>query len=444
MSVYRRGKTYWYKFWFATKLIRESAKTSSITLACAAEKQRRRELERGYNGIATEERSCRVRTFKQAVAPFLADYKLRRRPSSVVYMKSCIDHLAGHLGDMMIIEIGTGTVAAYQAARIAEKASPKTINEEVMVLLQVMREPGDLIRAKLKRDKTLRLSCEEYQGRALTVAEVAALYDAAEIVEPEPGEKKDLKATRSTMILPAIALALNATLRDSEVRTLTWDRLNFLKGILTVGRSKTAAGTGRTIPINSTLRRILEDYRTWYEAKIGAPSPERFVFPYGKNHSWDPDRPVSTFKTAWTNVRTKAGVQARFHDLRHTAITNLLESGAPAETVRSIAGHVSQRMMQHYAHIRTEAKRTAVEGIAAPVREAKSLARAAACLLGSFSDAQGTDLGTILKNQPGNGGEASAKSLKRLAPQVGLEPTTLRLTALAVAGIPTKDPNRIQ
>jgi integrase len=75
---------------------------------------------------------------------------------------------------------------------------------------------------------------------------VKALYDAAEVAEPEPGDKKDLKATRSEMIKPAIALALNATLRDSEVRNLTWQRINFLKGILTVGSSKTSAGTGRT------------------------------------------------------------------------------------------------------------------------------------------------------------------------------------------------------
>jgi integrase len=157
------------------------------------------------------------------------------------------------------------------------------------------------------------------------------------------------------------------------VKTLTWGRINFLKDILTVGRSKTAAGTGRTIPINSELRTILEDYRAWYEKKVGPAAPESYVFPFGKNRQWDPSRPISSFKTVWENVREKAKVDARFHDLRHTAITNLCESGASEETIRAIAGHVSHRMLQHYAHIRTEAKRTALEAIVSRenVREAK-------------------------------------------------------------------------
>lgn len=52
MAVYKRGKGWWYKFRFAGRLIRESVKTKSKTVALAAEKQRRRELEEGYNDIA--------------------------------------------------------------------------------------------------------------------------------------------------------------------------------------------------------------------------------------------------------------------------------------------------------------------------------------------------------------------------------------------------------
>jgi len=51
MSVFKRGRIWWYKFYFANNLVRESAKTSSKTLAKEAEKQRRRELEEGYNGL---------------------------------------------------------------------------------------------------------------------------------------------------------------------------------------------------------------------------------------------------------------------------------------------------------------------------------------------------------------------------------------------------------
>jgi site-specific recombinase XerD len=56
-------------------------------------------------------------------------------------------------------------------------------------------------------------------------------------------------------------------------------------------------------------------------------------------------------------------MKARFHDLRYSAITNLCESGASDSSVMAIAGHVSRRMLEHYAHVRTEAKRMAVEAI---------------------------------------------------------------------------------
>ncbi len=363
MSVYRRGDTWHYEFWFANVRIRESAKTSSKTVAKEAERRRRRELEEGYNGLAKEDRSWRILTLTQAADAYLADYKLRHGEHSVSYITYCVEHLKAHLGNLLLIEIGVDAVREYQNIRLREKASPKTINEDVMVLLRIMRELGDLIRVRMKRDKTLKLTYQEFEGKALSAEEVKALYDAAEVIEPEPGEKKDLKATRSEMIKPAIALALNATLRDSEVKTLTWDRINFLKRILTVGKSKTNAGTGRTIPINSELRQILEAYRTWYESKIGPAAPESYVFPYGKSRKWDVTRPIGSFTSAWEGVRAKAGVKARFHDLRHTAITNLCESGASEETIMAIAGHVSRKMLSHCAHIRTEAKRKAVEAI---------------------------------------------------------------------------------
>ena len=54
-------------------------------------------------------------------------------------------------------------------------------------------------------------------------------------------------------VAPALMLALNAGMRDAEIRTLQWGRLDLSKRYLTVGESKTEAGAGRTIPLNSAL-----------------------------------------------------------------------------------------------------------------------------------------------------------------------------------------------
>jgi len=70
-----------------------------------------------------------------------------------------------------------------------------------------------------------------------------------------------------------------------------------------------------------------------------------------------------TLKTSWNSARRKAHVQGRWHDNRHTLITDLAESGAGDETIRDIAGHVSKQMLKHYSHIRMEANRRALEAI---------------------------------------------------------------------------------
>jgi hypothetical protein len=52
------------------------------------------------------------------------------------------------------------------------------------------------------------------------------------------------------------------------------------------------------------------------------------------------------------------------HDLRHYAITKLAESSEASEqTIMAIAGHVSREMLEHYSHIRQEAKRKAVASL---------------------------------------------------------------------------------
>jgi integrase len=72
---------------------------------------------------------------------------------------------------------------------------------------------------------------------------------------------------------------------------------------------------------------------------------------------------VSSLKTAWKNLKTRAGVTGRFHDTRHTLITELAESGAGDQTIMDIAGHVSRQMLSRYSHIRMEAKRKALEAL---------------------------------------------------------------------------------
>jgi hypothetical protein len=75
-------------------------------------------------------------------------------------------------------------------------------------------------------------------------------------------------------------------------------------------------------------------------------------------------------------------VKGRWHDNRHTLITEMAENGAGDETIMEIAGQVDRQMLRHYRHIRMKAKRAAVESVIASRRGDSQLGSAskAGCL----------------------------------------------------------------
>jgi integrase len=347
MALFKRGKIWWYEFLFARRRVRESAKTTSKTVAKLAEQKRRRQLEDGFNGVE-DNREERIRTIKELGRAYLGDYRLRHK--SIVFADYAVGNVIRLVGAVMAVDVTEQTVKAYQTTRLKEGAAPKTINEEVGFFLRLLGEVGDVIRLRLRRRKTLKLAVRRGPGKAYTPEEKAAMLVAA-------------KAARSRAIYPALMLALNTGERDAEIRGLQWERVDLAKAIVTVGDSKTEAGEGRTIPLNSALLEALVEYSKWYTHRFGTIQPEWYVFPFGKPRPKDPTRPMVTLKTSWNNVRKKSGVSGRWHDNRHTLITDLAESGAGDETIRDIAGHVSKQMLKHYSHIRMEAKRHALESI---------------------------------------------------------------------------------
>jgi hypothetical protein len=60
--------------------------------------------------------------------------------------------------------------------------------------------------------------------------------------------------------------------------------------------------------------------------------------------------------------------RAAVHDLRHTVITELAEMGVADHVVESISGHLSRRMLEHYSHIRIDAKRQTLDALDAARR----------------------------------------------------------------------------
>jgi integrase len=352
MSVFKNGRFYHYEFVLNGRRRRGSTGTESKPQAIAEERRQRQRLEKSYSQVIEEEaREQQRKTIREAADEFLADYASKHK--SATYAVYALGHVTDLLGRKLIAEITPTVVKRYQMNRLAEKAGAKSINDEVMLLLRLCGDQGDLIRVQLRREKSLRLKLPPSPGRPYSAEEKARMLEEA------------LKL-RTPQMSAALALDLNTGLRDKELREIRWEQIDLVhKKALTVGKSKTEAGTGRVIPLNETAIAALEAHAAWYTRRFKECRPEWFVFAFGTPLPKDPTRPITSFKTAWKKVRQKAGVKGRWHDNRHTLITELAESGAGDEVIMGIAGHVSRAMLSRYSHVRMEAKRRALDEIAA-------------------------------------------------------------------------------
>jgi integrase len=298
-----------------------------------------------------DNREERIRTVHELSDEFMREYVLRH-PKSGSFARYAVSHVSRLLGHKMSVDISDKAVVEYQMNRLKEGAAPKTINEEVGFLLRMLPiAQAGALRALLKQQRKLKLKVMKTVGKAYSDEEKTALVASA------------TRAPKSKAIHLATVLALHAGMRDKEIRTLQWSRFDLEDQMVTVGESKTDAGTGRKIPMNLDLFSAAIEYRKWYTARFGVVQASWYVFPFGKPTPSDPTRPQTSLKTAWRNVRRKANVDGRFHDTRHTFVTDLAESGAADEVIRDMAGHVSKDMLKHYSHIRTQAKRRAVEAL---------------------------------------------------------------------------------
>src|SRR5580698_8542219 len=349
MAVYRptkNSKVWWYDFIFEGQRVRESAKSRSKTVAKDAERARRREMEDSYNGI---KRRDRAKLFSIASDEWLALKSLTLAKSSQRIERDNLKHLCPQFGKRLVTDIQAKDVSRYQQARLEERASPKTINLEIGTLRAILRR--NRVWAEIQQDVRMLPTLDDV-GHAITLFEETSLLTAC-------------LQSRCRCLYIAVMLALNTGMRYSEVRLLTWRQLDFAARILTVGKSKSPTGAGRAIPLNSRILSVLEIWA----ARFPERQPAHFVFPsekYGAAgqadsfgftagsviYDTDPTQPIGNWKEAWERAKKRAGailkgnvaegesnpLQCRFHDLRHTAVTRLLEAGIPYPVVASIMG----------------------------------------------------------------------------------------------------------
>src|SRR5487761_202323 len=358
MGVYKRGQTYWYKFLFQGQLIRESAKTNSKTVAREAERARRRDLELGVNRIGKRER---IPLFPRAAKEWI-EAKVGKSESTLRNYRQHVESLTTEFKDRLVCDIDIADIRALQRKRLTQGLGHRSVNYEIGVLRQIL--------------KTFRL----WHNLSEDVDWLREKHDVGNALLPDDDERlyAACGASRSPALLPLFVLCVDAGLRASEAKTLRQRDLNLewqegviTKGELVLAKSKTDAGTGRKIPLTMRARSVL----TLWLSRLPAADPEAFVFPSHQIgcavdargpfiYSVDFQQPVNEWKSAWYTALRQVGLKYRWHDVRHTFITRLLENpNNSEETVRALAGHVSRKMMEHYSHIRQKAKEVAIAGL---------------------------------------------------------------------------------
>ena len=351
MAVFKRGSIYWYEFQFRGVRIRESTHSPNKAVAERIERERHRSLELGTAGL---QESKQPLLFSVASKRWLELNNPHWSASNARIEGYNVDHLQPHFGKMLLTDVTADDVSRYQAKRKKDQASSRTINMEVGTLRAILRKHR--LWANVQPDVRM-LKARADVGRALTADEQHRLLTAC-------------KSSRSRSLYPAVLLSLHTGLRNGELRLLRWRQVDLLERTVTVGKSKTAGGEGRIVPLSQTATQRLQDWRSQFPD-----APAHYVFPserYGLDSFEDGKcipyeiqlaKPIGSWKVAWSAARTAAKVSCRWHDMRHTFVSKMAEGQASDATIMSLAGHLSRKMMEKYSHVRNEAKRQAISAL---------------------------------------------------------------------------------
>jgi integrase len=306
-------------------------------------------------GIGGLSEVAKPKLFAPAAHAYLLEREPHWEPKTRLVHANSLAHLEPHFGKLMLTEITAAQVSKYQRARLKQKASPRSVNIEVALLRLVLRKAK--LWAHISDDVHMLRERADI-GRELSDDEVHRLLTAC-------------KASVSRALYPAVLTSIHTGMRSQELRLLRWRQVDLIEATITVGKSKTAGGEGRLVYLSELAVQTLQNWRAQFPDAL----PDDAVFPReayglkGKKSTFGgtvevykvfPDQPIGSWKTAWGSAKRVAGVECRWHDLRHSAASRLAAGGATDQTLQALLGWMSPKMIERYSHVRNEAKRKAV------------------------------------------------------------------------------------
>jgi hypothetical protein len=196
MSLYKQrgSNVWWFEFEFAGKRYRESAKTTSKTVAGDALKARRRQVEETFNGIKKREMP---KTFSVAADEFKLAKEGRIAPRTIEILEREIAHLRRVFRRKLLIDIAPADIKKYKDDRLAAGVSRRGVNMDLEALRAILRRNG--LWERIRPDFSM-LRLTKIHGKALTQEEETLLLDAC-------------AASISRVLYPTVLLALCTGMR---------------------------------------------------------------------------------------------------------------------------------------------------------------------------------------------------------------------------------------
>ena len=278
---------------------------------------------------------------------------------------------------LKLVEITPAVVEDWRTSKLQEvnkrikrKITSNTINRQLSDLKACLHRARDIwdipISNKLDRVKPckvdkapkIRFLTRDEEDRLRTALDrresdlrsgkiVYALRKGAHEVYIDPKQRKGL--VFADHLKPAVLISLNTGLRRGELLHLRWEDVHLDRAQITVLGTTTKTNKTRHVDLNDEALSIFRDWK----AQSGKHS--RYVFA-------GPDsEPFGDMDTSWATVLKAAKItRFRWHDLRHSFASKLVQRGVPLNVVRDLLGHQSYSQTLKYSHLAPHNTRDAV------------------------------------------------------------------------------------
>jgi integrase len=339
---------YWhYEFQFQGIRYAQSTKTKVKYVAQEVLNNLYTSLIRGGNDMVPASRSPKL--FRFALEEFVELNKAGwggDKGKTYIMHRTSMPHLIEFFGEMLITDINGKDLRRYQNHRktqvtqFGKPPADRTINIELTSVRQLFVEHK--LWNRLKEGSTFHMfSEEETMGKPLSKRELLMLFKIA-------GE------SRSEAFQTAIQVSVLSGVRRKELLNLQWKSVDFENRQFLVQRKTTKTRAGeRFIPMLDAVEVLLE-----WKSKFPEAKPDHYVFPsqrYGhvKGGGYGIYKTLPTIPTksfgVWKGAKKAAGIECRWHDLRHTFGTMIGKHATKAD-IKAMMGHVNDKMMDVYLH----------------------------------------------------------------------------------------------